>query len=109
MNIESFEIRSIEDRNLVSRKFRISYTYFKELKLDFAKIYRGKKSVENYILYILFFIINGRKKSSLFHNCFPRVEVVVKNHLLNELFRIIYKCIIIVFDTFLMILFKMQN
>lgn len=40
---------------------------------------------------------------------FPRVEVVVKNHLLNELFRIIYKCIIIVFDTFLMILFKMQN
>lgn len=51
--------------------------------------------MENYILYILFFIINGRKKSSLFHNCFPRVEVVVKNHLLNELFRIIYNYILL--------------
>lgn len=51
--------------------------------------------MENYILCILFFIINGRKKSSLFHNCFPRVEVVVKNHLLNELFRIIYNYILL--------------
>lgn len=41
MNIESFETRSIEDRNLVPRKFRISYTYFKELK--FRENLQGEK------------------------------------------------------------------